>query len=114
MQRVLHTLVYATRDLLIISSSVENNFSDFIPTSVITRQEYQHVPLDLYTLKDENVINNHMNDLNLISKTHKQLQENNESGRKLIQLKDTQIIHNYILYIIILTSISIPIAFTLD
>lgn len=39
---------YATRDLLIPSSSSENNFTDFIPTSVITRQEYQHVSLDFY------------------------------------------------------------------
>ncbi|XP_060859873.1 uncharacterized protein LOC132937056 [Metopolophium dirhodum] len=105
---------YATRDLLIPSSSVENNFSDFIPTSVITQQEYQHVSLDLYTMKDENVINNHMNDLNLISKTHKQLQENNKNEHKFIQLQDTQIIQNYVLYIIIIIIISIPIAFVLS
>lgn len=105
---------YATRDLLIPSSSAENNLSDFIPTSVITQQEYRHVSLDLYTMKDENVINNHMNDLNLISKTHKQLQAYNENARELIQLKGNQNIHNYVLYIIIFTMIVITMTFVLN
>ncbi|KAL4088779.1 hypothetical protein QTP88_023863 [Uroleucon formosanum] len=102
---------YATRDLLLPSTNSENNYSDFIPTSTITQQEFQHVSLDLYTMKDENVINNHMSDLNLISKTHMQLQEHNNNIYKVTQLQNNQIIHNYILYLTIFLTFVIAIAF---
>ncbi|KAL4107224.1 hypothetical protein QTP88_017607 [Uroleucon formosanum] len=102
---------YATRDLLLPSTNSENNYSDFIPTSIITQQEFQHVSLDLYTMKDENVINNHMSDLNLISKTHMQLQEHNNNIYKVTQLQNNQIIHNYILYLTIFLTFVISIAF---
>ncbi|KAL4107964.1 hypothetical protein QTP88_018233 [Uroleucon formosanum] len=100
-----------TRDLLLPSTNSENNYSDFIPTSIITQQEFQHVSLDLYTMEDENVINNHMSDLNLISKTHMQLQEHNNNIYKVTQLQNNQIIHNYILYLTIFLTFVISIAF---
>lgn len=63
-------------------------------------------------MKDENVINNHMNDLNLISKTHKQLQEYNENKHKFVQLEENQTIHNYVSYIMIFTIITVTFVFT--
>lgn len=66
---------YAIRDLLIPSTNAENNILDFIPTSIITQQDYRHVTLDLYTMINKNVINIHISDFNLISKTHLQLIE---------------------------------------
>lgn len=62
----------ATRDLLIPSTTAEKNFLDFIPTSIITQQDYRHVTLDLYTMRNKNVISSHISDLNLISKTQLQ------------------------------------------
>ncbi|CAI6369871.1 unnamed protein product [Macrosiphum euphorbiae] len=62
-------------------------------------------------MKDENVINNHMSDLNLISKTHMQLQEHNNNIYKVTQLQNNQIIHNYILYLAIFVIFVISIAF---
>jgi len=89
--------------MLIPSTSAENNFSDFISTSAITQQEYQHASFDLYTMTDENVINNHMSDLNIISKTHEQLREYNDNKYNVAQLQNNQSIHDYnILYITIL------------
>lgn len=66
---------YATRELLITSTNAENNILDFILTSIIAQQDYRYVTLDLYTMINKNVINIHISDLNLISKTHLQLLE---------------------------------------
>jgi len=70
---------YATRDFLIPSTNTENNFLDFIPTSIITQQDYRNVTLDLYTMRNKNVTNSHISDLNIISKTQLQLLELSKS-----------------------------------
>jgi hypothetical protein len=92
---------YGSRDVLVpgkIDHAVE--YLDSIPNSKIKDNISVTQSIDII-LNDEDVINNHMDDLDFIAKSREELHQLFENKKNMLNLEKNRFLHSYILYLII-------------